>query len=553
MNRKKIRFAIIINETFIEKWKLNCIDQMIEMEDMRLALVIIHTHNNKATSRLYRLYEAYLSKRSNLFKKAHIHSTASKIPIHVCTLTINKRDTFSNDDLKFMKGMDLDFILDLGSHHESRKLTDVAKRGVWTYHFSSSDVEWNAPAGLKEVQDNLVVNEVGLYMHGEREEYWIPLKKGYLPTISESLRKNTESLYRATAGFPAQVCKEMFFKKNYTFALKEEYSPIYTSRQITTGAKIGELLYQTTIRKAKRLFKKMFCYEFWNIGIVYQPIDEFLKEKHPHIQWIHPGKRCYYADPFGYHKDTSLRILMEEVNHKKVKGFISDIHFREVSASNESSSWNQSIMKMDTHMSYPYIVKDQDAIYCIPETSEKKEASLYKEVGGKWKKCKTILKDFAAVDSTIIKHKGRYWLFCTKANTAPGSDNYELHIFYANKLFDNWLPHHANPVKMDIRSSRPAGTPFIKDGVLYRPAQDCSKTYGGRIVINRIITLTPENFQEESVAYVEPRKDSIYPDGVHTISSIGDVTIFDGKRMDYSFSHLFRKIYKFKPIIKRNR
>ena len=40
-------------------------------------------------------------------------------------------------------------------------------------------------------------------------------------------------------------------------------------------------------------------------------------------------------------------------------------------------------------------------------------------------------------------------------------------------------------VKTDVRSARPAGTPFVYQGELYRPAQDCSRTYGGSIVIHR--------------------------------------------------------------------
>ncbi len=41
-----------------------------------------------------------------------------------------------------------------------------------------------------------------------------------------------------------------------------------------------------------------------------------------------------------------------------------------------------------------------------------------------------------------------------------------------------WEPHRRNPVKCDVRGSRPAGTPFVHGGELYRPAQDGSKRYG---------------------------------------------------------------------------
>ena len=83
-----------------------------------------------------------------------------------------------------------------------------------------------------------------------------------------------------------------------------------------------------------------------------------------------------------------------------------------------------------------------------------------------------------------------------------------------------------NPVKSDIRSSRPGGTPFVVDGVLHRPSQDDSRVYGGRLVINRVVELTPDRFGEEPVRAVGP--DPAYPDGLHTLSAAGRRTLVDG-------------------------
>ncbi len=59
----------------------------------------------------------------------------------------------------------------------------------------------------------------------------------------------------------------------------------------------------------------------------------------------------------------------------------------------------------------------------------------------------------------------------------------------------------AEPGKVAPRPSaaekdRPAGALFTVAGQIYRPAQDCSRTYGGAIVINKIERLTPEKFVE---------------------------------------------------------
>jgi len=90
-----------------------------------------------------------------------------------------------------------------------------------------------------------------------------------------------------------------------------------------------------------------------------------------------------------------------------------------------------------------------------------------------------------------------------------------------------------NPVKCDVRSSRPGGTPFVHDGALYRPAQDSSKSYGGALTINRITSLSQDEFREEPRVHLEPFRDSPYPDGLHTLSAAGSITVLDGKRMAF--------------------
>ena len=121
-----------------------------------------------------------------------------------------------------------------------------------------------------------------------------------------------------------------------------------------------------------------------------------------------------------------------------------------------------------------------------------------------------------------------------------------------NRARASFSPHAANPVKLDVRSARPAGTPFVHNGHLYRPAQDCSGSYGGKTVINRVIRLTPTEFEEEQVAVIKPYKNSPYPDGIHTISVAGNMTIIDGAKKVFvgkSLSMLKYEIKKIKLLI----
>jgi hypothetical protein len=138
----------------------------------------------------------------------------------------------------------------------------------------------------------------------------------------------------------------------------------------------------------------------------------------------------------------------------------------------------------------------------------------------------TLLENFPAVDSTVFQHGDLYWLLCSPQEKS-GS---HLHAFYAREPFGPWVPHPSNPVKIDIRGARPAGPPFVVDGALYRPAQDSSRTYGGRVVINRVVALSPTEFAEVPHAHVGPEKDGPFGEGLHTVSFAGDYCVIDGKR-----------------------
>src|SRR5213593_4420246 len=199
---------------------------------------------------------------------------------------------------------------------------------------------------------------------------------------------------------------------------------------------------------------------------------------------------------------------------------------------------------LPVHASYPYLVVDRGEIYCIPETNESREIGLHRAVDfpTRWEKVGTLVSGVAALDPTVFRHEGRWWLTCTDRDVG---ENMPLFVWHARNLEGPWEPHALNPVKADIRSSRPAGTPFVHGANLYRPAQDCSRMYGGGIVINRVVRLTPTEFAEEPAATVEPFSESPFPDGIHTLSGVGDITLIDSKRHRFIPSAI--------PYVLRNR
>jgi hypothetical protein len=284
-----------------------------------------------------------------------------------------------------------------------------------------------------------------------------------------------------------------------------------------------------------------FYREQWNIGIIRQPIYEFLEpdSRVENIQWAPFSENYkYVADCFGVADTSGITILCEEFAYRSGKAVISSIRYTDEGG----FSSPRSAVNPPYHISYPYLFQHDGETYCVPETAAAREIQIHraKRFPDDWVKVSTILTDVAAVDPTMIKHEDFWWLFFTDLSKGKDTD---LFIWLAPSLFGPWKPHLGNPVKCDVRSSRSAGTPFVHAGQLYRPAQDCSEAYGGRVVLNRVTHLTPEVFKEEPVRFIEPVPNSPFPKGLHTLSSVGGFTLVDGKRYLFNPTKAIRLLF----------
>src|SRR6185503_19258450 len=136
---------------------------------------------------------------------------------------------------------------------------------------------------------------------------------------------------------------------------------------------------------------------------------------------------------------------------------------------------------------------------------------------------KVLMNDVRAADATLAEIDGTWWMFVSIAESSIPD---ELFLFYADSPLGPWMPHRRNPVKSDVRSSRPAGNLFNWNDDVYRPAQDSSGRYGYAVTINKIVQLDAENFREEEVSKILPnwRNDLL---GTHTLSIADDLTVTD--------------------------
>jgi len=259
---------------------------------------------------------------------------------------------------------------------------------------------------------------------------------------------------------------------------------------------------------------------------------------------IPPNDR-FWADPFIIYENRQYYVFVEEVIAKNNKGHISCLTIDE----NENISIPQIVIEKPYHMSYPFVFSYNNEYYMIPETAANKTIELYKCVGfpDKWDKVMNLVENIQAFDATLLYKDCKWWLFANVRENEETSSFDELFLFYSADLFSgNWTPHVKNPIVSDVRSARPAGKLFTYNGNLYRPSQNSSKIYGYGIKVNRIVTLTENEYKEECISDIEPLwSEKII--AVHTLNFVNEMTIVDGlkKRARYPAAIIrrFRRLW----------
>ena len=276
--------------------------------------------------------------------------------------------------------------------------------------------------------------------------------------------------------------------------------------------------------------------EWWSVGMVSRPLPAIVKDgKLGDIHWLRPGTgTAYHADPFPLPGTDQL--LVEEMPMRGGVGTIVAL------APQEDGSFERARVVLDTgrHHSYPCTYQDDTGTYVLPESTVRGTTVLYKvDTDGALMPVCVIAPDRALADPTLFRHGERFWIACTDLDIGE-HDN--LCLLYADSLGGPWLPHRCTPVKIDIAGARPAGPLFKVGDALFRPGQDCSRTYGGGITIHRIDALDADTFRETKVTSVQPDPNGPFPDGIHTLAVDGDRIWVDGKRFVLDVPGAFRKI-----------
>jgi hypothetical protein len=284
------------------------------------------------------------------------------------------------------------------------------------------------------------------------------------------------------------------------------------------------------MHRAKAILCDHFASDVWAITRVAEPVENFFQSRTVSATaWLEiPAVEGFVADPFPWPGRPGA-ILYERFSNETGRGTIEAL-LPDANGKREVAPLR---LNIPSHLSYPSTYADADLVLCLPEMLWERRQVIYRlEPDGAAPVVHAFVAEGVAMaDPTLFRRNGLYWIAYNDADLGLHEN---LCLLYAERLEGPWLPHPHNPVKMDVRSSRPGGTPFVVDGALFRPAQDCSHSYGCALVINKVVTCTPDRYQEEPVARLTPDPAGGYPDGLHTLSITSDGILFDGKRIVFN-------------------
>lgn len=537
MAEVRLRVGILCDDLRFQRWQAACIRAVHAVPGVELAVVVVNASATSAEqpsiqrilrhpwrTALYRLYRQRWF-RPGAMAAEDLPTLLAGVPVMRCVPEVRGHSTYiPAKDLDALRAQAPDVLLRFGFGILRGPVLELPRYGVWSYHHGDEEYYRGGPPGFWELMDGDPLTGAILQRLTERLDGGRILRKGWFRTIDHSLAETVDTVLMHSAGWAAQVCRELLLGRTAAadgIASTTE-APIH---RYPRNATFLRFLWKQARNKVRFHRAELSLHEEWNIGVLPRPIHTLLEERPSlNVRWLPaPAAGQFRADPFGYMADDQLNVLYEKYDHGTHLGEISRLRPKRDNVLKRS----RTMLAGDGHLSYPYIVERDGQVFVVPESAAAGRVDLYRlhaANDGLERVC-TLLEE-PLFDPTLFEHEGRWWLFGTKAPLT----NVELFAYHAERFEGPYVPHVLNPVKADIRSARPGGTPFRTEEGLWRPAQDSSLTYGGRIALNRVLELSPTAFREETVKYIGPLKGSAWSKGLHTISAVGDLTLVDGKR-----------------------
>jgi len=543
-----LRIGIMIDSPQVSRWVAKILTDIQKSEIAEVMLVIINDAPRQQPKRSLRerlrmywihgLYNRYTnwdyrSRRATLdaFETVDISDLVrTATTIRVKPTQKGFVDRFADGDVTRIQEAQLDVLFRFGFRIIRGEILKCARYGVWSFHHGDSREYRGAPPGFWEMYERSPVTGTMLQILTDELDGGRVIYRSSSATNFESLYLNRNTTYWKTAEFALRRLRDLHrYGWEYIRAL-----PVYNESNHYTKAIYktprAPVMIRFLARQALSWIKNKSRAAFvatrtqWFIAIRKREGSRTVLNDTCDFRILKTPKGHFYADPFLFKRGDRNYMFFENFKFTAGKAVIS---FVELDAAGNCSE-PEVALERDYHLSYPFVFEWRGQVYMLPETKARGSIELYRAgtFPRQWTLEKVIVENVRAVDPTLLEHHGKFWLFANIA--AEGGDTMdELHLFYAESPLGPWTPHPQNPVVSDVRRARPAGSLFLHNGQLVRPAQDCSLRYGYAMVFNRVEALSETEYREVPFHRIGPewqRKNLC----THTYNRSDDYEVLDG-------------------------
>lgn len=209
--------------------------------------------------------------------------------------------------------------------------------------------------------------------------------------------------------------------------------------------------------------------------------------------------RRYFADPFLFECGGRTHLFAEEFPFSTGRGIIS---VAEIDAAGRVGAFRP-VLERAYHLSFPFVFSHAGAHWMIPEACESGAVELYRaaEYPMRWVFDRTLIENVPGCDPVIVPFGGRYFMVLT-ATRWRGSTWDKQRVFFADSPLGPWQEQAGGMVHMDRTRARAAGAAFNVGERILRPAQNCSKFYGGSMTLLEVRRLSETQCHEVPLATI---------------------------------------------------
>lgn len=117
-------------------------------------------------------------------------------------------------------------------------------------------------------------------------------------------------------------------------------------------------------------------HNLWNIGFIEEGLEDTLTNKSPRIHWVKKRiKDRWFADPFILDvTKNEIIILAEEYNYNVRRGRIARVV---IDRRTYEEKGFEIILDLPTHLSFPFIIRQNGKVYVMPENSASGCSTIY--------------------------------------------------------------------------------------------------------------------------------------------------------------------------------